>query len=113
MLASPAARLAHVFDEAFDRASLTPVWPEDEAPVLALIRAVKAGRTGAPEVDALTGAARGLRDAGADHIAIACTELSLLTASLPDDIRWTDTLDCLADAIAEFSLTDAETLSGN
>ena len=103
MLASPAVRLAGVFDDAFAAAGLTAVWPEDDSPVLALIRAVKAGRAGAEEVAALADLARGLTGRGADHLAIACTELSLLAPRLPDGVEWTDTLDCLADAIVAFS----------
>ena len=103
MLASPAVRLAGVFDDAFAAAGLTAIWPADDAPVLALIRAVKAGRTGVEEVAALTDAARGLVAQGADHLAIACTELSLLAPGLPEGVDWTDTLDCLADAIVAFS----------
>ncbi len=105
MLASPALRLAGIFDGAFARAGLEAVWPEDEAPVLALIRAVKAGRTGMDEAAALTDAAQGLLRQGADHLAVACTELSLLAPQLPGGAPWTDTLDCLAAAIVEFSLT--------
>lgn len=105
MLASPAVHRARVFDAAFAGAGLTLLLPEDEAPVLALIRAVKAGRAGAAEGEALAGLAQGLLKQGADHIAIACTELSLLTPHLPHGLPWTDTLDCLAGAIVGFSLT--------
>ncbi len=104
MLASPAVRLAGVFDDAFAQAGLEAVWCRDEGPVLGLIRAVKAGRTGAAEVAALTNAARALIGEGADHLAVACTELSLLTPQMPADLPWTDTLDCLAEAVVEFSL---------
>jgi aspartate racemase len=105
MLASPAVRRAQVFDAAFARAGLTMILPDDEAPVLGLIRAVKAGRAGAGEGAALAGLAEALVARGADHIAIACTELSLLTPHLPEGLGWTDTLDCLAEAIVRFSLT--------
>jgi aspartate racemase len=113
MLASPAVRRAGVFDAAFAGAGLLPVWPEDDAPVLRLIRAVKAGRTGAAEAEALTAAARALKDDGVDHIVVACTELSLLTPHLPADIAWTDTLDCLADAVVAFSLNGRESAAGD
>lgn len=113
MLASPAARLAGVFDAAFGAAELTAVWPGDDTPILDLIRAVKAGRTGAAEGAALTRAAQDILAQGADHIAIACTELSLLAPCLPADMGWTDTLDCLADAIVEFSLEDTVTAAGD
>lgn len=105
MLASPAVHRARVFDAAFAEAGLEIVLPEDDAPVLDLIRAVKAGRAGSAEGAALAGLAEGLVARGADHIAIACTELSLLTPHLPPGLPWTDTLDCLAEAIVQFSLT--------
>lgn len=105
MLASPAIHRARVFDAAFAGAGLEMILPEDEAPVLDLIRAVKAGRTGNAEGAALARLAEGLRTQGADHIAIACTELSLLAPHLPQSLPWTDTLDCLALAIVQFSLT--------
>lgn len=105
MLASPAVHRARVFDASFAKAGLEMIVPEDEGPVLALIRAVKAARTGAAEGAALTRLAEGFMARGADHIAIACTELSLLTPHLPSGLPWTDTLDCLAGAIVQFSLT--------
>jgi aspartate racemase len=105
MIASPAVHRARVFEAAFADAGLAMILPEDEAPVLHLIRAVKAGRTGPTEGTALARLAEGLTARGADQIAIACTELSLLTPHLPSDLPWTDTLDCLAGAIVQFSLT--------
>lgn len=105
MLASPAVHRAKVFNAALAAAGLTMVLPDDEAPVLELIRGVKAGRTGAEDGAALAGLAQGLMARGADHIAIACTELSLLTTHL--HMSFTDTLDVLAEAIVEFSLTGA------
>lgn len=97
MLASPAVRITGAFDTHFAEAGITPVWPEDEAPVLALIRRVKAGNTG-PEAHqamaALAAAAKG-------HVLVACTELSLLTGAL--DGPFTDSLDCLVSAIRDFA----------
>lgn len=97
MLASPALRITGALDAQFAEAGITPVWPEDEAPVLALIRRVKAGDTG-PEAHqamaAMAGAAEG-------HVLVACTELSLLTGAL--DGSFTDSLDCLVSAIRHFA----------
>jgi hypothetical protein len=39
--------------------------------------------------------------------------LSLLTPHLPADIAWTDTLDCLADAVVAFSLNGRESAAGD
>jgi aspartate racemase len=103
MLASPAVRLVSVFDAAFESRGLTPIWPQEDAPVLALIRAVKAGlplTALRPQMMALGQAAL---DQGADHLLVACTELSLLTDSLPANAVWTDSLDCLTAQIAAFA----------
>jgi len=100
MLASPAVRLTGVFDAAFSQAGLTPVWPKDEGPVLALIRRVKAGKI---DDDALTDMARLAADLSgqADHLLIACTELSLLTDAITHP--FVDSLDCLVASIVSFA----------
>jgi aspartate racemase len=98
MLASPAVRITGAFDAAFAKTGITPVWPEDQAPVLALIRRVKAGDTG-PEAHAAMAALA--KAAGADHLLVACTELSLLTGALRQP--FTDSLDCLVKAIRDFA----------
>ncbi|HQY42718.1 MAG TPA: amino acid racemase [Paracoccaceae bacterium] len=102
LLASPAVRLTGAFDAAFADAGLSPVWPHDDAPVLALIRAVKSGDTG-PTAQAEMSRLAALSLSGADHLLIACTELSLLTHVLPQDGGWTDSLDCLVSEIIRFS----------
>lgn len=100
MLASPALRLTGAFDAALSGAGLLAVWPQDEAPVLALIRAVKAGRSGALEQDAMRAIAQGMA-AQSGHLLIACTELSLLTGAV--EAPFTDSLDCLVGAIVAFA----------
>jgi aspartate racemase len=105
MLASPAVRLAGVFDTTFATAGLTPVWSADEDGLLSVIRAVKAGRKGKAEVAELDRLARGfIRDQGCDLLAVACTELSILMPELGPDLPLTDTLDCLVARIIDFSV---------
>jgi aspartate racemase len=100
MLASPAVRITGAFDAAFADAGLVPVWPEDEGPVLALIRAVKAGNTGQVAEGALAAlAAQAAKDS--DHLLVACTELSLLTGAIRQP--YTDSLECLVAAIVRFA----------
>lgn len=103
MLASPATRLAGVFDTAFASHGLSPVWLADDTALLALIRTVKSG--GRPHLTGpmLTALAETLLAENVDHLLVACTELSLLTDHLPDGIGWTDSLDCLTGAIVGFS----------
>lgn len=98
LLASPAVRLAGVFDAPFAAHGLEPVFPPEDAAVLEIIRGVKSGRICATDPAAqaaLAAEARALVAAGCDHVLIACTELSLLATGLPADIAWTDSLDCL------------------
>lgn len=102
MLASPAAREVGVFDPAFEDAGLTQVWPKDDK-LLDVIRAVKAGAPASETAPPLRRAADTLVAAGADHLLVACTELSLLTDALPTDPPHTDSLDCLRDAIVAFA----------
>ena len=103
MLASPATRTVGVFDAAFTAQGLSPVWTPDEAGMLSLIRQVKAG-AGAEQTGPLLAAqAEMLLEGGANHLLIACTELSLLTAYLPAGTGWTDSLDCLTGAVVNFA----------
>lgn len=101
MLASPAVRLARVFDAAFAGAALTPVFVPDEAAILALIRQVKAGNNGPEARASMAEIATGLA-AECDHLLVACTELSLLTDGL-GALPWTDSLDCLVAEITRFA----------
>ncbi len=103
MLASPATRIAGVFDMPFATNGLTAVTAPDDTAILSLIRSVKAGQSSDQLGLALHAEATKLLDAGADHLLIACTELSLLTEFLPDGADWSDSLDCLTAAIVEFS----------
>ena len=99
MLASPATRLARVFDAPFATAGLVPVFPgrDAEAEVLALIRAVKRGAAPAALAPGLTRIGQDLMGE-ADAICVACTELSLLVPHLAP-LRVTDSLDALVGAI--------------
>lgn len=103
MLASPATRLVSVFDKSFANSGLTPVWTSNEEAMLALIREVKAGKDSAETGAALTVQAQNLLDQGADHLLIACTELSLLAHHIPADVPWHDSLDCLTKEITDFA----------
>lgn len=106
MLASPATRMASVFDTAFANNGLEPIWHNNEDAVLDLIKAVKSGVTLGELLITTSSLAQGLVEQGCDHILVACTELSLLTDALPDNVAWVDSLDCLTSAIVEFAHSD-------
>lgn len=95
ILASPATRLTGVFDSYLPNPYRTP---EDDAPILEMIRAVKAGAAPGQIAGPLADAAQALLER-TDHILIACTELSLAAPLLPAGIGWTDSLDCLTERI--------------
>ena len=101
ILASPAVRMAGVYDRACAQAGVTARYGEDEAALLALIRRIKAeGATGATRRDfALLSAQAG----GAVQI-VACTEFSLVAGAAPPGVVLVDALDVLARAVVEFSL---------
>jgi len=100
MLASPAVRKAGVFDVPFAAAGLEAVHARDDgAELLKIIRAVKAGQGRADLGPALEHEARAMQRDGADHVLVACTEISLLEGNLPTGIGITDSLDCLTGAI--------------
>ena len=106
MLASPATRITEVFDTAFTNNGLEPIWHNNEDAVLDLIKAVKSGVSLSELRITTTHLAEGLIEQGCDHILVACTELSLLTDALPDNIPWVDSLDCLSSAIVDFAHSD-------
>lgn len=105
MLASPAVRLTRAFDAHFEQAGLEVIWPDDERPVLSLIRQIKAGRL-SETAKADFADFSGQLARKCDHLLVACTELSLLTDVLPK-ASWTDSLDCLVAEIVGFALKDA------
>lgn len=102
ILASPATRLTGVFDHYLE-APFTA--PPNDATLLDMIRAIKAGAPPAQILPAFTEEARRLQER-TDHILIACTELSLAAPLLPPDIAWTDSLDCLVDRIVAHAKRD-------
>jgi len=103
LLASPATRLTRVFDAPFAAHGLEPVSLSDDGELLSIIRAVKAGQDPEALKPRLTEQANALVREGADHLLVACTELSLLTDALPDGTPWTDSLDCLVSGIIAFA----------
>lgn len=102
MLASPAVRRVGVFDAAFRRNGVTPVYLAQDDPVLTLIQNLKRGAQDG-QLAELERLARMLLAEQCDHLLIACTELSLLAEHLPKDVPWTDSLDCLVSEIVAFA----------
>jgi aspartate racemase len=80
LLASPAVRMVGLYKARLEEAGLEAIFPESshEARLLAVIKAVKAGKHGDAEQEEYHAVAQHLRRAGAEALLIACTELSVL-----------------------------------
>lgn len=101
VLASPAVRIAGVYDQLFKDSGLIPVFLADDARLLALIRLVKSGDTGPVALAEMAQIAKSLA-LQCECLLIACTELSLLTSALTD-MPWVDSLDCLTSRIIAYA----------
>ena len=105
ILASPAARLAGVFDTAQARADLQVLWPEDSDQMLNAIRIIKSGGPAQAARKILSDVADELAGRGATRMIVACSELSLIVDALPATVQVIDTLDVLANAIHDHVMT--------
>ena len=98
LLASPAVRMVGLYKARMEQAGLQAIFPESqEEELLGVIKAVKAGKQGAEEKKDYAAVAQHLRQAGAEALLVACTELSVLT---PPDTGCpvVDALDVLVEA---------------
>ena len=103
ILASPALRMAGVFDDALDRVGLTAIWPGDAGRMLAAIRLIKAQGITPQAQQTLAEAATELTVQGAKLLFVACSEFSLLAPALTAPLPILDTIDVLAEAIHQHS----------
>lgn len=103
LLASPATRITGVFDDALTRRGATPVWPEDDAPLLHAIRIIKANGATVEARGLLRAASEDLLAEGVETQLIACSELSLIAEAASPEAEVIDTLDVLVDAVVAFA----------
>lgn len=103
ILASPATRITGVFDTALAQVGATPVWPEDDAPLLHAIRIIKANGATLEAREILRAASEELLAAGAEVQLIGCSEFSLIAEAATPEARVIDTLDVLVAAVLVFS----------
>jgi aspartate racemase len=102
VLASTAVLLTQQYDRALGSLGCALREPAAQADIMALISAVKRGEPMAPLQQRFADIAVTLaRDC--DVLLVACTELSLLAASLQAGVPVVDSLDVLAGAVVEFA----------
>ena len=109
ILASPAVRKIGLFDSRFETHGIQPIYPSDEAGMLAAIRQIKATGPGPEAQRLLEAASEELLGQNARVQMIACTEFSLIPPAKAKDVTFFDTLDVLVAAIMDFALSGGET----
>ncbi len=102
LLASPAVQMTGLYEAALGARGLDTLWPEDDAPMLAAIREIKAGG-GAGAAKTVAAAADELTARGAGLLFVACTEFSLIANRLAPAVPVVDTLDILVGEIVAFA----------
>jgi aspartate racemase len=100
LLASTAILRTGLFAKEFAAKGLDTVQPTGQEDVMALIKAVKRGDTGAKVRDELGRIALELKDQ-ADLLLVACSELSVISKGIT--VQNVDSLDVLVDAIVSFA----------
>lgn len=100
MLCSPALRKIGLYEGFIESRGLSLVYPDDEASMLEVIRAVKRGHGRHPDtLLAFRKAANELQEKGADVLVLACTELSVISDTLKISIPVVDTVQVLAEQV--------------
>jgi len=99
VLASPAVRLVGLYKSRMEESSFEALFPnlKDEAALLEVIRAVKAGRLDKKRRQKYAEIAGTLINAGAEAFLIACTELSVIGPLANTTVPAIDTLDALVE----------------
>ena len=106
LLASSALQRIRLYEPWFERLGVGVLYPgsEIQRALMALIRAVKAGRYTTAQVAACDRAAEDLKAQGAQCLVVACTELSVIAERLNTDLPVCDAADVLARAVIREAL---------
>lgn len=105
VLASPAVRQTKLFERALAVHEISVIWPDRDTAMLAAIKSIKSEGPNAAARASLSEASTLLVAGGADLQFIACSEYSLISDSVAADAVAVDTVDLLAKAIVDFSLS--------
>lgn len=100
LLASPAVRMVGLYKARMEQAGLQAIFPDpqDEEKLLAVIKAVKAGRLADHHRQDYAEVAEMLLEAGADSLLVACTEFSVIGSPAGAACPVIDALDVLVEA---------------
>lgn len=101
MLASTAVLRLGLYERAFEAFGIETIYPERQAGILDIIKAVKGEGASARLRERFNEIACKLAEGEVDLLVIACTELSMLADGLDADLARLDALDVLVSAIVE------------
>lgn len=98
LLASSALQITQLYEPVFKSLGIAVLYPceQIQSELMTLITEIKAKRHTDTSLQFLERAAQDLISQGADHLVVACTELSLFADRLPSNIAHTDAADVLA-----------------
>jgi aspartate racemase len=105
LLASSALQITRLYEPVFQTFDITVLYPraDIQSELMNLITEIKAKRQTDASLRSMELAANSLINQGADHLVVACTELSLITDRLPTNKGHTDAADVLAREIVRIS----------
>ena len=105
LLASSALQITQLYEPVFQNLGITVLYPfkQIQSELMTLITEIKGKRHTDTSIRFLERAAQDLISQGADHLVVACTELSLFTDRLPSQMEYTDAADVLAREIVRIS----------
>ncbi|WP_341368196.1 amino acid racemase [Yoonia sp. BS5-3] len=109
ILASPATQKTELFKSVLAPHGLTALYPEDDAPLLAAIKQIKASGPSSYHQTLLNQAADTLVQRGAVAILVGCSEFSLLSDQITASVPVIDTMNVLTQQLVDF----ANIYSGN
>ncbi len=107
ILGSPAIAQTGLFDRALAARGSSTIYPVDQGPLLAAIRAIKVSSRSDVARRTLAASAKELEDRGAGILLVACSEFSIIADAISSDLPVVDTLDVLADAAVAFAFRTA------
>jgi len=101
LLASTGVLMTGLYKKRFEKKGIALISPSAsvQEKVMTAIRQVKTGHFGSREIEAVNTAAGELTVAKADVLIVACTDLSIISASLKSSVRLYDTSQILAEAV--------------